>query len=159
MLTVYKWQLLFLNKLLYRHRFIFIVSDLNTFCILCPSMLFKIWKSIKTIQLNCRLNFVRILNDNYNFNLYDVSIIRIFQSRNSSSYAAKQFKSDTSLEAVDQQSPNNSKKTVSGRRKLTSNYDDRHLLRMAVNDQNEAEKFLTVLSAFINKINLLFNFF
>ncbi|GFY11496.1 uncharacterized protein TNCV_3183341 [Trichonephila clavipes] len=56
---------------------------------------------------------------------------RIFQSRNRSSCAAEQFHSDTSLEAVDRQAPNNSKNwqwmkegNVSARRSTSAPHGD-----------------------------------
>ena len=60
---------------------------------------------------------------------------RIFLSRHWSSYfyAAKQFQSDASLEAMDRRAPNNSK-IGSGWQKVTSPCDGRHLLRMAINE-------------------------
>ncbi|GFW91246.1 uncharacterized protein TNCV_736611 [Trichonephila clavipes] len=64
---------------------------------------------------------------------YQPSRRRIFISRNRSSCAAEQFHSDASLEAMDRQH-RAAQKTGSGRRKVTSARDDRHLLRMAVNE-------------------------
>ncbi|GFT85820.1 transposable element Tcb2 transposase [Trichonephila clavipes] len=54
--------------------------------------------------------------------------------RNWSSCAADQFHSNVSLEAVDLQAQNNWK-TGSGRRKVMSGRDNRHVLRMEVNDR------------------------
>ncbi|GFX56888.1 transposable element Tcb2 transposase [Trichonephila clavipes] len=55
--------------------------------------------------------------------------------------ARVQRNSDTSLEAGDRRAPNNSK-TGSARRKVTSARDDRHLLRMAVNDRTASSRQL-----------------
>ncbi|GFW61817.1 transposable element Tcb2 transposase [Trichonephila clavipes] len=66
---------------------------------------------------------------------------RIFLSRNRSSCAAEQFHSDASYKAVDRRAPNNSK-TGSGRRKVTSARNDRHLLRITVNDRTASYRQL-----------------
>ncbi|GFW25752.1 uncharacterized protein TNCV_1310131 [Trichonephila clavipes] len=59
-----------------------------------------------------------------------------------SSCAAEQYHSDASLEAADRRAPNNSKQLGSGRRKVTAAHDDRHLLRMAVNDRTTSSRQL-----------------
>ncbi|GFV78040.1 hypothetical protein TNCV_1941 [Trichonephila clavipes] len=69
---------------------------------------------------------------------------RNFLLHNRSSCAAEQFHSDTSLEAVNRRAPSNSK-TGSGRRKVMSACDDRHLLCMAVNNHRASSKWQHVV--------------
>ncbi|GFW94311.1 transposable element Tcb2 transposase [Trichonephila clavipes] len=56
-----------------------------------------------------------------------------------SSCAAEQFHRDVSLEADEHRTI---RKIISGRRKVTSVHDDRHLLRMAVNDRTASSRQL-----------------
>ncbi|GFX42897.1 transposable element Tc1 transposase [Trichonephila clavipes] len=65
----------------------------------------------------------------------------IFLSHNRSSCAAEQFPSDASLEAMDRRAPNNST-NWQWTTKVTSARDDRHLLRMAVNDRTASSRQL-----------------
>ncbi|GFV04498.1 transposable element Tcb2 transposase [Trichonephila clavipes] len=72
---------------------------------------------------------------------YRPSRTRIFLSRNRSSCAEEQFHSGASLKAVDRRAPKN-QNSGSGRRKVTSAHDDRHLLRKEVNDRTASSRKL-----------------
>ena len=65
---------------------------------------------------------------------YRPSKSRIFLSRNSSSCATEQFHSDVSLETVDRRVPYTLKK-YQWTMESDAARDDRHLLRMKVNDR------------------------
>ena len=84
---------------------------------------------------------------------------RIFLSCNSSLSAAEQFHNDVSFKAVDQRAPNNLK-NWQWKIKVTSEFSNRHLLHMAINDCTDsswqlAARWSTAIAVLMSALSIV----